>query len=80
VVPLYPGRNGAPGSAVITVKHGDAHVTYPSRYWLLVTGFDIKDENDDGIFEPGEHILVSNIKIQNTGKWMGSLQHCRTAD
>lgn len=64
---LYPGRNGPPGTAMIVVKHGDSLVTYPSRYWLQVIGFDLKDENDDGIFEPGEHVFISNIKVQNTG-------------
>jgi hypothetical protein len=29
--------------------------------------FDVVDENDDGIFEPGEHLLVKNIRVQNTG-------------
>jgi hypothetical protein len=41
--------------------------TYPSGYVLKVVSFDICDENEDGINEPGEHLLVSNIKVQNTG-------------
>lgn len=27
----------------------------------------LKDENDDGIFEPGEHIIARNITVRNHG-------------
>ncbi|CUS12727.1 unnamed protein product [Tuber aestivum] len=32
-----------------------------------LTGFEVVDENGDGINEPGEHILVRSIYVQNTG-------------
>ena len=34
---------------------------------LHVVGFDIIDENEDGINEPGEHLLVHNIRVRNSG-------------
>lgn len=41
--------------------------TYPSRYQLVVVGFEVYDENGDGVNEPGEHVLVTKIYVQNTG-------------
>ncbi|KAK0708516.1 hypothetical protein B0H67DRAFT_590447 [Lasiosphaeris hirsuta] len=40
---------------------------YPSRYNLVVKEFEVTDENDDGINEPGEHLIISNIVVTNTG-------------
>ena len=40
---------------------------YPSRYMLEVVDFKVTDENGDGINEPGEHLIVSDIVIRNTG-------------
>jgi hypothetical protein len=40
---------------------------YPGCYDLQVSGFDIRDENDDGITEPGEHIFVERIQVHNAG-------------
>jgi hypothetical protein len=44
-----------------------SEATYPSPYNLQVVKFDIIDENEDGINEPGEHIIVHNICVRNTG-------------
>jgi hypothetical protein len=44
-----------------------SEATYPSPYSLQVVKFDIIDENEDGINEPGEHLLVHNIRVKNTG-------------
>jgi hypothetical protein len=44
-----------------------SEATYPGVFALQVTKFDIIDENQDGINEPGEHLLVHNIKVRNTG-------------
>jgi hypothetical protein len=35
---------------------------------LELIGFDVTDENQDGIFEPGEHILIQHVRIRNTGR------------
>lgn len=42
--------------------------SYPDRYRLVVLGFDVIDENNDGINEPGEHIVVKNIIVRNQGE------------
>ena len=56
------------GSSQITVFRADGtQATYPTRYELKVVSFDINDENLDGVNEPGEHLLISNIKVENTG-------------
>lgn len=68
VDPLHPGRDGPPGFSQITVLFDDGtSAAYHSRYMLEVVEFDVLDENGDGIYEPGEHIIVSNIVIKNTG-------------
>ncbi|OCT46898.1 hypothetical protein CLCR_02237 [Cladophialophora carrionii] len=65
---LSGGLAGVNGSSQVTVMRMDGtSATYPSGYVLKVVSFDICDENQDGINEPGEHLLVSNIKVQNTG-------------
>lgn len=65
---LQGGVGGNPGSTQVTViRNNGTEATYPTRYNLKVVSFDVVDENDDGIFEPGEHLLVKNIRVQNTG-------------
>jgi hypothetical protein len=44
-----------------------SEATYPSPYTLQVVKFDIIDENEDGINEPGEHLIVHNIRVRNAG-------------
>ncbi|CAM1507669.1 Fc.00g073100.m01.CDS01 [Cosmosporella sp. VM-42] len=65
---LSGGKSGANGSVQIKIIRGDlTEATYPGIYSLQVVGFDIIDENQDSINEPGEHILVHNIRVQNVG-------------
>ncbi|KAK6495026.1 hypothetical protein TWF481_003054 [Arthrobotrys musiformis] len=70
---LTAGQYGRPGNARIQVhmnstrELGARHNFYTSRYFFTLVDFDVVDENEDGIFEPGEHIYVQNIRIQNTG-------------
>ncbi|KAK8043112.1 hypothetical protein PG994_013595 [Apiospora phragmitis] len=75
------GAHGAPGEGgqrgrggkshcevCINVNRGDDTVsTYPGVYKLEVVRFDITDENQDGINEPGEHLLVHNLVVRNAG-------------
>ena len=63
---LYAGQRGADGSCRITVVRSVA-ATFSRRYEIVVIGFDVADENDDGIFEPGEHQIVKNIRVKNCG-------------
>ncbi|ORY18621.1 hypothetical protein BCR34DRAFT_582903 [Clohesyomyces aquaticus] len=65
---LSGGRSGPSGSVQIKVIGGDlSEATYPGVYNLQVVNFDIIDENEDGINEPGEHIHVHNIRVRNVG-------------
>lgn len=65
---LTTASSGPNGSVQIKVIRGDlSEATYPGVYCLQVTKFDIIDENEDGINEPGEHIHVHNIRVKNVG-------------
>ncbi|KAK8867416.1 hypothetical protein PGQ11_005994 [Apiospora arundinis] len=77
-----PGYHGAPGNGGpggpgggidgrirIRVNNDgrDTLSTYQGIYELQVLSFDITDENQDGINEPGEHICVRNLLVKNLG-------------
>jgi hypothetical protein len=66
---LTAGRPGPNGNTDIEVvmENGSTR-SYPDRYRLVVVGFDVVDENNDGINEPGEHLIVKNIIVRNQGK------------
>ncbi|KAF3934748.1 hypothetical protein ABW20_dc0107497 [Dactylellina cionopaga] len=71
---LQAGQYGQPGSARIQVhmkstrELGARHNFYTRRYFFELLDFQVIDENEDGIYEPGEHVIVRNIRIKNTGK------------
>ena len=66
--PLFPGERGPLGVASIFVRYHDGTTSrYDRRYQLELVDFAIEDENGDGIFEPGEHILIRHIRVRNTG-------------
>ena len=51
------------------VTCADVYVlAYLDRYMLEFVSYDTFDENEDGIFEPGQHLIIRNIVIQNIGK------------
>ncbi|KAI1129448.1 hypothetical protein F5Y10DRAFT_290977 [Nemania abortiva] len=66
---LHNGVDGLQGSVTIVVQKSDGSrpQEYSSLYSLELTGFDVEDENGDGIFEPGEHLFIRRIKVQNSG-------------
>jgi hypothetical protein len=65
---LRGGVGGANGTCQIRVVRRDlTEGTYPSRYRIEVLSFDVVDENKDGINEPGEYLLVQNIRVRNSG-------------
>ena len=62
------GKKGSPGTSVIEVRaDGGAVTRYASRYDLRLVGFEHENENDDGVYEPGERVFVRNIAIENVG-------------
>lgn len=74
---LKPGSNGAQGSVHIKVKSSNGMDSiYHGKYFLKITSFEIVDAGNDGVFEPGEHIIVRNICVQNIGG-MPSPAHAR---
>ncbi len=62
------GPPGRPASIIVRSNRGGGSRRYTSRYDLRLVDFDVEDENEDGIFEPGEHIYIRRIRIRNTGK------------
>ena len=42
--------------------------TYPTKYDVRLLGFDVVDELEDNVFEPGECLRVRNIRVRNTGR------------
>jgi hypothetical protein len=65
---LLPGSDGAAGrvSIIVRLKTGEQR-TYDRKYQLELVDFDLEDENEDGIFEPGEHLFVRRIRVRNSG-------------
>lgn len=56
------------GTAEILVRNDDGSVsTYDSKFEFPLLDFDVVDENDDGVFEPGECVIIKNIGIKNIG-------------
>ncbi|KAI0420609.1 hypothetical protein F5X98DRAFT_331382 [Xylaria grammica] len=65
---LQNGVGGLQGNLTIVVQKPDgSRQEYSSLYSLALTDFDVEDENGDGIFEPGEHLFIRRITIQNSG-------------
>ena len=65
---LQHGHDGLDGTAEILVHNDDGSIsTYDSKFEFQLLGFDIVDENDDGVFEPRECVIIKNIRIKNSG-------------
>jgi hypothetical protein len=65
---LVHGAPGTSGSVTFHVRRANGTIQeYTSSYRLELVDFDIEDENQDGIFEPGEHIFIRRIRVRNTG-------------
>ena len=67
-IPLVPGVPGHHGGVSIVVRSRDrTEIEYHSKFNLELLEFEVEDENSDGIFEPGEHVIVRRIRIRNSG-------------
>ncbi|GIZ44888.1 hypothetical protein CKM354_000807300 [Cercospora kikuchii] len=63
---LKPGLPGAFGKMVILVQNLDGTISeYDIPWKLRLVSFDIEDENGDGIFEPGEKIVIRRVCVEN---------------
>lgn len=72
---LHPGAAGDPGQLSIHLKHQDQIAQYPGRYDLELVSFTHRSENRDGIYEPGERVMVENVTVKNRGG-MPTPGHC----
>ncbi len=62
-----PGPRGRAGRFTIEVNENGASRSYPSRYDLRLVSFTHRNENDDGVYEPGEKAYIGGITVENTG-------------
>lgn len=60
------GSDGGSGHASIFVHHQDGSASSPywAKFEFQLVSFDVVDENDDGIFEPGECAIIKNIRLE----------------
>jgi hypothetical protein len=71
---LLRGRAGADGRVQIIVRNRDGgRPRYDNCYDLQLVDFDLEDENGDGIFEPGDQVIVRRMIIKNAGKMIISV-------
>lgn len=71
-IELHSGLDGLRGNVAIVVQRSDgSQQEYSSLYSLELIDFDVEDENGDGVFEPGEHLLIRRITVQNSGMYYG---------
>jgi hypothetical protein len=62
--PLLSGVAGMDGNATFHVKRADGTIQeYTSCYHLELVDFDIEDENQDGIFEPGWNLRTRGASL-----------------
>jgi hypothetical protein len=60
-----PGNSGHGSFVVFDPYDSLADQTYTSPFEFRLVDFDVADENNDGIFEPGECALISTLQIEN---------------
>lgn len=64
---LSSGKNGNPGKITYEILTPQGPQTYDSIYDLRLTNFEWEGLDGDGILEPGETIVVKNLRVQNQG-------------
>jgi hypothetical protein len=63
-----PGQDGKDGTNTYIIHYNDGKtVEYRSKYRVELVDFKFHSQNRDSIFEPGEKVIVENLKIRNTG-------------
>ncbi|NOU33116.1 MAG: hypothetical protein HOO96_34895, partial [Polyangiaceae bacterium] len=67
-VRLRAGDPGSAGEFQIEVRDAGGGITkYPSCFDLRLVSYAHRNENDDGVYEPGERVFVGKIEIENVG-------------
>lgn len=65
---LHDGSHGLNGTFSFFVRRRNGNrEQYHGCYNLTLSAFEMVDDNDDGIYEPGEHVLIRGIQIYNSG-------------
>ncbi len=65
---LRSGSAGASGEFCIEVRDDSGAVAqYPSCFDLRLVSYVHRNENDDGVYEPGERVFVGKIEVENVG-------------
>ena len=65
---LHKGADGINGPLFINVLGESGEVsTYQSRYNLALINYNIAPEDQDGILEPGEKVMIQQLTLKNTG-------------
>ncbi len=63
-----PGTGGRAGRfGIEVVLPGGTIRTYATRYDLRLVSFTHRNDNDDGVYEPGEKGFIGEITVENTG-------------
>jgi hypothetical protein len=63
-----PGNRSTPGSVTWSITdNGRPIETSNDRFNVAVTSYLVRDENDDGIYEPGSEVIVTNVRSINNG-------------
>ncbi len=67
---LSGGADGKPGSFAIELvaETGTLLATYLDRYDLKLEGYDLEVGQDHGLFEPGDRVFITHIRVRNSGK------------
>jgi hypothetical protein len=61
------GADGADGRVAIEVERDGVITTYAERYELRLRGFTHADASGDGVYEPGDRVVVSALAVENVG-------------
>ncbi|MCB9026539.1 MAG: hypothetical protein H6625_09505 [Bdellovibrionaceae bacterium] len=65
---IQRGAKGPSGKYEVLVSYQNGSIErYAKVFSLSLISYDLIDENNNGIFEPGEKVSVSNMIVKNTG-------------
>jgi hypothetical protein len=64
---LVPENDTALRTGIFIKSNGEVREYTNDKIHLRILDFDIIDEDDDGVFEPGDFIRIENIKVANIG-------------
>jgi hypothetical protein len=66
-IPLYAGAKGEDGTLRVNVSTDTSVKSYSGVYHLTLRRFRISSSTENGIYEPGDTLEISNIELRNDG-------------